>query len=267
MNRKALILIFILLILFAGAGVFAKNDTKQQPVKQVEGKLFVIVDVGKYWKSEMRIMHTLKIAKNPQMAIWLEDMNGKFQATVFVTKRTAFQDWRAMPFEKKETIKRPSSLPVWTNIHVSAGVHPIETCSACHDVQKSKEKTKWNRQILDAFTGATPQENFIREWKIPPGLKQGKYIVCVEVNQSYDYNDKYKKGLPEGDANFNGVSGQPSFIYKGIIDLTHASSITLNPVGHGEPSGKNGEITENIDGITTAAGIIINIQIKYLPAF
>lgn len=267
MNRLSIYLVFFTIFLFAGTGVFARNDNKQQPVKQVSGKLFIVLEAGKYWKSDIRIMHTLRITKEPQLAIWLEDMNGKFQATVFVTRRTAFQDWRAMPFEKKENIKRPFSLPVWTNKHVTAGVHPIETCSACHDVQKSKDKTKWNKQILDAFTGATPKENFIREWKIPPGLKQGQYVVCVEVNQSFDYNDKYKKGLPESDVNFSGVSGQPSYIYKGVIDFTFAGTIILKPFGHGEPSGKNGEISENFDGITTAAEIIRHMEVKYLPAF
>ena len=263
--QKINIFLFLIISIFISRSDVICEEQNNISVKNAQGKLKIKVVDGENWKSHFNIFFIVRIPKTPQVAIWLEDMKGKFQATIYVTRRTALQDWKPLPFENKERIKRPYSLPVWTNRHILAGVHPISTCSACHDVQHSADKTKGNKQILDAFTGATPDEGFTIDWKLPAGLKPGLYTVCAEVNQSHDYNNVYKKDSKETDKNFNGVSGQPSIIYKGNIDLSKPSKVTLTAVGHGEPSGKNGEINVSLDGITNAISIIQSVTAEYQP--
>ena len=118
-------------------------------------------------------------------------------------------------FEKKDEVRRPSSLPIWLHKHIRAGIHPIETCSACHDRIKSADKSTNGYPILDAFTGATPKTGFTREWRIPSELKPGNYIVRAEINHSFDYNDTFREDLPEDNRYYCVVSGQPSILLQG----------------------------------------------------
>ena len=230
------------------------------------GSVTVTVREGENWFSYLRIMGIFKKAKPPQMALWLEEPDGTFVAILYVTGRTAVQDWRTMPFDKKDRIRRPSALPVWTFRHIRGGIQPIESCSACHDRHRSADKSIEGNPYLDTLTSATPESDFSRNWTVPDGLKSGTYIMCAEINHSFDYNDMYPKDLPPDDPRANDVNGQPSLIYAAPLFIgDHADKTVLEPVGHGHPAGKDGAVSGKLDGITTAGSIVRAIEIDYTP--
>ena len=86
----------------------------------------------------------------------------------------------------------------------------------------------------------------------------------MEVNQSIDYNETYKKKLSKNNFNYNDTSGQPSLLWEGEIEIKDGFTTVLEKVGHGHPSGKNGKVFRNLETITTANEIIESIEVKYL---
>ena len=101
---------------------------------------------------------------------------------------------------------------------------------------------------------------------IPGGLKPGNYVVCAEINHSFDYNDIFKKDMPENNRYYSGVSGQPSLFLLGMLRIgNEPAEILLIPAGHGHPSGKNGNKYRGFEGITSALSIIESIEVKYIP--
>jgi len=255
-------LIAMVLSVFTGCdGADHPIDHPRQP-----GTVLITFHEGRNWLSYLTFFRVFKRAKPPQIALWLEEPDGTFVVTLYVTRRTAAQDWRPMPSENKGEIRRPSALPIWTYTHVRGGIQPIESCSACHDRHRSAVKSTEGDPFLDSITGATPETGFEREWKIPPELKTGTYILCAEINHSFDYNDTYRKDLPAEDPLENGVNGQPSLFLAGPIALGKtASRVVLRPLGHGHPAGNDGRVYEGLEGMTTALSIVRTIEADYHP--
>ncbi len=232
------------------------------------GAIRLTVEEGKEWNHSFRIMLVGKTTNRPQMALWLEDASGAYVATIYVTRRTALQDWRAAFGEKRDRIERPSSLPVWARKHAEGGVEPKSLCGACHGLHKQRNKAS-DDPLLHAMTGATPKKGFSREWTLPPGIEPGRYVVRAEINHSKDFNASYSEGAKEGDAGWSGGSmgsGQPSLVYGGTIVIGgERSSAALERIGHGEPSGAAGGVTGNLGGLTTALDIVESIRVEFVP--
>ncbi len=234
-----------------------------------EQKIVIAVREGAHWQHSFRIMGLIKVTNQPQMAFWLEDDAGNYVATLYVTPRTALQDWRPSPGEKKDKIRRPSSLPVWVHQHQAAGLMDQATCTSCHDLHKTKEKAIAPNSELATITGATPKSGFTKEWRLPDNLKAGKYIIKAEINHSKDFNDAFKESAAENDDNYSGGkmgSGQPSVIWQGelLIGDTPAST-SLKKIGHGQPAGTDGNIYPDLNGLDTALEIVAAIEVKFLP--
>jgi hypothetical protein len=113
----------------------------------------------------------------PQVAVWLETPQGEFLETIYVTQVVVDQDFTAAPKEG-----RPEALPVWT--HLAGG------------------------ENVDAVTSATTVGEDVRFGNsIAQRLEPGRYIVKLETNRSYDWNEVYTKKV-------SGVNGQPSVVYQ-----------------------------------------------------
>jgi hypothetical protein len=235
-----------------------------------QGRLVLNVKDGKQWRHSYRVMLVAKVVTEPQMAFWLEDTAGNFVATIFVTHRSATDDWRASLGQDKSKLQRPSALPVWRRKHREGGVHPPSTCTDCHARRRAEDKSTDGIGSLDAITGATPPSGFTRDWPIPEGLKPGVYVLKAEINQSRDFTDVYRANLPESDPNYSGGkagSGQPSLVWQGTIDLGGGAALsTLKPLGHGHPAGANGEVSTDLSTLTTALDIVESIKVSYIPA-
>jgi hypothetical protein len=258
------------LMLTALAAAWAAGGGPAAAKPDAQGRLVLNVKDGRQWRHSYRVMLVAKVVTEPQMAFWLEDTAGNFVATIFVTHRAATDDWRTSLGEDKSKLQRPSALPVWRHKHRGGGIQPPATCTDCHARRRAEDKSTHDSEALDAITGATPPAGFSWEWALPPGLKPGVYVVKAEVNQSRDFTDVYRADLPESDPNYSGGkagSGQPSLIWQGTIDLGGGAALsTLKRVGHGHPTGANGDISTDLSTLTTALDIVESIRVSYIPA-
>ena len=122
----------------------------------------------------------------PQIAVWVEDSDGTYIDTLFVTKKASGNKWIGSPKDG-----RPESLPDW---YRAKGQNPAE---------------KISKDEVDATTSATPKKGFVISKDLE--LEKGKtYVFKCQANQSFDYNDYYTKKN-------SGVDGQPAVLYSGSI--------------------------------------------------
>ncbi|MCR5613362.1 DUF2271 domain-containing protein [Treponema sp.] len=199
-------------------------------------EITISVGAGQHWKEK----------REPQFAVWLEDSDGNFIRTLYVTERASHKSWIMSPKEG-----RPESLPVW--YHASK-----------HESSKTKKHDDKKAQ-LDAVTSATPKGGIIFNAEI----EDKEYIIKAEFNTSFDYNDFYTKKN-------SGVNDQPSVIYSAKIpaDFNNESDeIKLSFEGCGSIDGSDGTIHLYVSKLTTATEIVKLIDIKgvkslhrYIPA-
>ena len=122
----------------------------------------------------------------PQIAVWVEDSDGTYVDTLFVTKKASGNKWIGSPKDG-----RPESLPDW---YKSKGQNPA---------------VKISKDDLDATTSATPKKGIVISKDLE--LEKGKtYVFKCQANQSFDYNEYYTKKN-------SGVDGQPAVLYSGSI--------------------------------------------------
>jgi hypothetical protein len=169
-----------------------------------------------------------RIAMYPQIACWIETLEGKYMTTIYVTRKGAKKRWFGAP-----SSGRPEALPVWSH--------------ARDQVLSS----------TDGVSGATLAGTLQVESSLPARLAAGTYVVKLEVNSSYDYNERYTR------AN-SGVNGQPSVIYSGRIGVGKGETeVDLTPVGTGSVDGSDGNIRPGLGGITTALQILQSVRVLY----
>ena len=120
----------------------------------------------------------------PQIAVWVENSDGTYVDTLFVTKKASGNKWIGSP-----KYGRPESLPDW---YRAKGQNPA---------------VKISKDDLDATTSATPKKGIVISKDLE--LEKGKtYVFKCQVNQSFDYNEYYTKKN-------SGVDGQPAVLYAG----------------------------------------------------
>ena len=120
-------------------------------------EITISVGAGENWKAK----------REPQVAIWLEDTDGNYIKTLYVTERASHKSWIMGPKEG-----RPESLPVW------------------YHASKFKPSKNTTPDIkLDAVTSATPKGGIIFNAE----LENKTYVLKAEFNTSFDYNDFYTK--------------------------------------------------------------------------
>ena len=187
-------------------GAFAKGIT-------------VSIGAGTNWKEK----------REPQIAVWLEDADGNYIRTLYVTSRAEKRSWIFSPKDG-----RPESLPVW---YCASGENPAKS---------GGEKT-----ALDAVSSATPKGGVIFGAEID-GEKS--YVLKAELNNSFDYNGFYTKKN-------SGVNGQPSVVYGALIPDGFTQEIRLELLGTGSVDGSDGIIHPETENLTTAKNIISCIAV------
>ena len=179
----------------------------------------VSIGAGTNWKEK----------REPQVAVWLEDADGNYIRTLYVTSRAEKRSWIFSPKDG-----RPESLPVW---YCASGENPAKS---------GGEKT-----ALDAVSSATPKGGVIFGAEID-GEKS--YVLKAELNNSFDYNGFYTKKN-------SGVNGQPSVVYGAIIPAGFTQEIRLERLGTGSVDGSDGIIHSETENLTTAKNIISCIAV------
>ena len=185
---------------------------------------------------------------HPTFSIWLEDMNGKYIKTLFVTKSYASGIFGYKMLgdsvwvnESGKSIQ-PAALPYWT--HKKGLIN-----------NKSLIPSPEN-PFVDAYTGATPNGKFTLSDK---SIKKKTYRVLLEVNQTWDWNSYWTNNkFPESTAYKH--SAQPSVVYSVTIN-SNDSVFYLNPIGHGSPTGEDGNLYTNLSTLSTALDIFSSIVI------
>ena len=219
------------LIALASLASCAGEATKAAPAPataQVRGSRFSLrLEPGPSYKF-MSSWLIFPMPIYPQVACWIETPGGDYVDTIYATAKGARKQWLSAPANG-----RPEALPVWFGIQ------------------------QGRRATADAISGATPSGATMRDSSLAASLKAGTYVVKLEINRSYDYNERYTR------AN-SGVAGQPSLVYACEIAVGSGSGkAVLAPVGTGAVDGSDGDIRPGLDGITTALQLLSVAEISY----
>lgn len=201
---------------------------------------------------------------HPQMAVWIEDEQGNYIETLFVSKATAkglFFGGRSKDnyktFDEKKDAsgeyRRINALPVWSH---KRGVRYADGMFVPPSDQP----------LPDAITGATLTDNFILKTSTK---SRDRFSFKIEVNVAFDDNEYYSEyDFPDDKIFHNGTGqlGQPSIIFNTDIDMNDGKEYYLMElVGHGHRSGQNGTVNPDLSTLTTAKRIVERIVVGVKP--
>lgn len=212
------------------------------------GDIRVCIEVGKEWLHDFPVFLGINKKNPPQIAVWLEDTEGNYLSTIYVSHKIATQSWQMAGGNR-----RKEALPHWC---YSRGVQYADGLYL---------PTK-NEPLVDGISGAMPRGGF--SVKVTPNESLRKFVVKVEVNHSTDWNEAYPKSSKEGEPNYSGGkegSGQPDVVYAAFVDLeSDRKEFEAELLGHSSPDGNSGRIYEDTSELTTALHIVerITVQIK-----
>lgn len=194
-----------------------------------------------------------KAHNHPSFAIWLEDVDGNFVQTLYVTQSVGTGIYPYKPSGKLKWEKgpgegiRPASLPYWFH---KRNVNQPEKASLPSSASP----------VPDAYTGATPKSDFSLELHADKRL-EGKIRLVMEVNQPWDVNEFWTNGKYADNPEYL-TSCQPALVYAATIDMDKPmDSYHLNPIGHSHPYGVDGLLYTNLTTITTALDIFREIRV------
>lgn len=212
-----------------------------------------------YGKRNGGSLITLKFEKgkehnHPLFAIWLADSEGRFVQTLYVSesigkgvfKRANRQEGRWMAGE----IQRPAALPYW--------VHQRNKRNEAGTLLPTPKQP-----VPDAYTGATPTASFVLHLHTDKPLS-GTYTLFLELNQSWDWNEHWTNNKFPDDNEYK-TSSQPALVYATKIDANSRDEVELKPVGHSHYSGKDGELYDDLNTLSTALRIANKITVTVKP--
>lgn len=217
-------------------------------IEYEQGDVKVYVEQGKEWLHDFPLFFGINKKNPPQIAIWLEDGDGNYLSTLYVSHKAATQSWQSAGKNR-----RKEALPHWCH---TRGVQYADGLYL-----PTKEEP-----LTDGISGATPRGSF--DMKVNPAEKLKQFVVKVEVNHSTDFNEYYTKSAKEGEPHYSGGkegSGQPALVYAAHIDLSSgAKTFEAVLIGHSSPDGNTGDIDADISELTTALHIVKRITITIL---
>jgi hypothetical protein len=191
----------------------------------------------------------------PSMAIWVEDLEGKYLETLYVTRYVATGTYGRGELQPGQwsnqpgAARRPATLPYWAHkrgIRASDGLYIPSP----------------ENPVPDALTSATPSGNFNLNTFLSEN-KPGKFRILLEINQAWDSNKFWTNNKYPGDLNYYG-SLQPSLVYAATVDPADTTGpVYLNPIGHGHPSGADGRLFTDLTTLTTAKEIIHSVNVRF----
>lgn len=238
-------LVFILIII-----IFSACTSQQKIESTVEN----IITRPEQINSQLEFNLTPgKYHNHPSFAVWVEDLEGNYIETLYVTKyyasgifargEAAQGKWKNEP----GNVRRPATLPYWShkrNIKAPDGLYAPSTETA----------------VPDALTGATPKAGF----NLKTGSKvtgEKMFRILFEVNQAWDSNDFWTNDKYPDNFDYK-TSLQPALVYAVTVSPGNAGkTLYLNPIGHSHPWGENGELFTDLTTITTAREIFGKIAV------
>ena len=232
MNRYVVLLILMLMIVSCAA---SQVEQKTSPIDP--GRPHLVITL--VYNFEVYEKPAFFLPKSyPTYAIWLKDKSTGSVITVYVTGKAGKGEWILAD-------SRPESIPVWYGI-------------------KSEQEAQ-SPLTVDAVSGATPAGEAAEiVWQVPQNWVDKKIDVYIEANNSFDYNDYYKK--QKDGSGYSADNGQPSLIWHAMLDLSASipDAVTPEIVGHGHVLGLDHRIDPDVTKITTARETFQYIGIKYI---
>lgn len=218
------------------------QEKKEKEPEKIEANIN-----GKGYEIDITFL-TGKGHNNPSFAIWIESMDEEFIQELFVTKSVAtgifrYGDPSSGKWEAGEKMYK-ATLPYF-----------IHKRSKNADIPSNEDP------IIDAYTGATPESDFILTTRTDIKYDK-KFRLLIEINQAWDSNNYWNNAkYPEEKEYRNSL--QPSIIYAVTIDPDNLmDEYTLNPIGHGHYAGKDGKLYTDLSTFTTALQIAESIKIS-----
>lgn len=219
---------------------------QQELVGYERGSVKVVVEQGEAWLHDFSLFLGLKKKNAPQIAVWIEDPEGRYLETVYATHKIATQSWTAAGGNR-----RREALPHWCHrrgVRYADGLY----------LPTKKEP------LADGISGATPRSSF--DLKLAPAEGLTRFVVKVEVNHSTDFNDAWPESAREGEAGYSGGklgSGQPAVVYAAEVDLSSGErEFEAVLVGHSSPDGSSGELFADVSKLTSALRIVKRITVR-----
>lgn len=213
--------------------------------------LSIDVKSGQHYSGPGAVILGVTTTAIPQMAVWVEDKQGNYLETLYVTKKASNSSYIQTLFGGEE-IRRPEALPHWS---FSRGI-------------KSEDglmMPSGRKPIADAITGATPVSSF--DLRTITVTECDEVVVKFEINRSFDFNEAYHRNAFPTDPIYSGSgsSAQPSLIYAATVDLNSDDRYYfMKLMGRGHHSGKDGKIHTDLSGITTAKDMVNRIIVEVL---
>jgi len=188
----------------------------------------------------------------PLFAIWIEDMDGNYFQTLYVAQSIAkgvfvYGQVKDKGWEK-ESKRRPAALPYWGHKYGFRADDGLYLPTP-------------ENPVADAYTGATPTDEFILKSKADAELP-AKFKILFEINQSWDWNEYWTNTKYLDDEDYK-TSAQPALVYAVDVDLSlNQKEYLLKPIGHSHYSGKTGDLFIDLSKLTTALEIVDKIVIR-----
>ncbi|MEQ9425264.1 MAG: DUF4405 domain-containing protein [Cyclobacteriaceae bacterium] len=200
---------------------------------------------------------------HPQMAIWIENLDGQLLETLFVTQATAKGQFYGS--RTKENFKdldkradaiggfrRVDALPYWShkrNLKDADGYYsPSEI-----------------NPLPDVISGATPAGSTIIRSDY---LNADPFNVLLEVNVAFDENEFFSEYNFPDDTVYHGGTGQlgqPSLIYSVRFSADKKEYKLMSKIGRGHHSGQNGQLFTDLNKLTTAHDILERVVVGFIP--
>lgn len=189
---------------------------------------------------------------HPTFAFWLEDLEGNYIETLFVTRYLASGIYGHGSLgegkwdNKAGEAKRPATLPYWLH---KRGIKADGTTFLPTPEQP----------VPDAISGATPLNDFTLSTKASASLPQ-KFRLLMEINQPWDWNEYWHNNRYPDNSDYK-TSCQPAMVYAVTIDQSDDDvTYFLNPIGHSHYAGEDGSLFTDLTTITTAKNIVYKVS-------
>lgn len=232
--------------LFVFSAVCSASACNRELIGYEKDDLKVSVEAGGGYLHDFPLFMGIRLKNPPQMAVWIESVDGEYLLTVYVTDKIARQGWMASGGSR-----RKEALPCWC--HARGVVYGDGLM-----LPTKKEP------LTDGISGATPQGDY--ELKMSSRERLRQFVVKIEVNHSTDFNAFYPESAQEGEAGYSGGkkgSGQPALVYADTVDLDSGKKqFEAVLIGHSSPDGSNGGVEADVSQLTTALDIIKRIVIR-----
>ncbi|MBF2755134.1 MAG: hypothetical protein ISN29_07750 [Gammaproteobacteria bacterium AqS3] len=191
----------------------------------------------------------------PQMALWVEDGEGRFLKTLYLTSKAADSSYQSVDIFSDEIVRRPEALPIWSH---RRGVRAADGLFMPLPDQPAG----------DATTAATPVADYELSSVLPEGA--GELTLYMEVNRSFDFNEFWHRDKFPDDPVYTGGgnSGQPSLLYSLRLGALGGETLhrfaRMDLIGRGHHSGADGEVYP-LEGFSTALQLISVALVEINP--